>query len=453
MKNLYSVAASALNFAKAAAPDLNDEELRRTEDAMRQCIARRGGDVATGARATALIERYTALDGAARLRFIDIAASFGNDRGAVDTAIADVAAATDDDARAIAERALRRTLQPQRAALLRAFNTAPNGVKFLVELRAQLLDAAGSTPARKELEADCKELLAGWFDVGFLEMRRITWDAPASLLERLARYEAVHEVRGWADLKNRLDIDRRCFAFFHPAMPEEPLIFVEVALADHLSGEMPSLLDSVAPVNDPRQATHAIFYSISNCQRGLDGISFGNTLLKRVVQALADEFRTLRTFATLSPLPNFRVWVESRSPAEKPDESALRAIFYGRRWARDDQLATSLRGPLTELCAHYLLEAKRPSGKALDPVAHFHLSNGARLERINWLADTSAQRMRESAGMMVNYVYRLDRIDELAQAYADQSRISASAAVSALLAYPPARPVAEAASVVPGGRS
>jgi malonyl-CoA decarboxylase len=452
MKNLYSVAASALNFAKPATSDLGDEELRRIEDAMRQCIARRGGDVATGARAAGLIARYATLDEAGRARFIDLAAGFGNDRAHVDTLLADVASAPDDESRARAERALRGTLVPKRAALLRAFNTAPEGVKFLVELRAALLHGTAPKPARKELEADLKELLASWFDVGFLELRRITWDAPASLLERLARYEAVHEIRGWADLKNRLDNDRRCFAIFHPAMPDEPLIFVEVALTDRLTGEMPSLLDSVAPVEDPALATHAIFYSISNCQRGLEGISFGNALLKRVVQALADEFRGLRTFATLSPLPNFRRWVESRSPAEKPDESALRAVFYERRWARDDQLAGSLRGPLTELCAHYLLEAKRPSGKALDPVAHFHLSNGARLERINWLADTSAARMRESAGMMVNYVYRLDRIDELAQGYADHSRISASAAVTALLSQATARP-GDAAPVIPGARS
>jgi malonyl-CoA decarboxylase len=364
---------------------------------------------------------------------IDIAASFGNDPRAVDAALAAVADAPGPAERAVAERALRDALVPGRSALLRAFNLAPGGVKFLVELRAEMLKSVPFTPLRKELEADCKDLLASWFDIGFLEMRRITWDAPASLLERLARYEAVHEIRSWSDLKNRLDVDRRCFAFFHPAMPGEPLIFVEVALTDRLSGEMPTLLDSRAPAGDPAQATHAIFYSISNCQRGLEGISFGNALLKRVVQALSDEFRGLRTFATLSPLPNFRRWVESRSPAEKPDETALRAIFYGRRWARDDQLATSLRGPLTELCAHYLLEAKRGNGKALDPVAHFHLSNGARLERINWLADTSPTRMRESAGMMVNYVYRLDRIDDNAQAYADQGRISAAPAVAALL--------------------
>jgi malonyl-CoA decarboxylase len=434
MKNLYSVAASALHFTRGATAELTDDEARRIEDAMRQCIARRGGDVATGARAAALIERYATLDAPGRMRFIDIAASFDNDRAGVDAALAAVSDAPDRAARAAAERQLRTVLRPQRAALLRTFNLAPGGMKFLVELRAEMLYGIPPTPERKELEADCKQLLVSWFDIGFLDLRRITWDAPASLLERLARYEAVHQIRSWSDLKNRLDVDRRCFGFFHPAMPDEPLIFVEVALTDHLSGEMPTLLDSGAPAGDPSQATHAIFYSISNCQRGLEGISFGNALLKRVVQALSDEFHGLRTFATLSPLPGFRRWVESRSPAEKPDESALRAIFYGRRWARDDQLATSLRGPLTELCAHYLLDAKRANGKTLDPVAHFHLTNGARLERINWLADTSPARMRESAGMMVNYVYRLDRIDELAQAYADLGRINASPVVSALLA-------------------
>jgi malonyl-CoA decarboxylase len=428
-----TLAARLLALGKSTSTELGAEDVRRIDEAMRECIAFRGGDVATGARAAGLIARYAGLTGASRERFVDLAAAFGNDRAGVDAALADVAAAATDAERSAAERGLRAKLQSQRVALLRAFNNAPGGVKFLVELRGELLYDMPQTPARKELEVDCKELLATWFDVGFLELRRITWDAPASLLERLARYEAVHEIRGWADLKNRLDNDRRCFAFFHPAMPGEPLIFVEVALTDQLSGEMPTLLDSRAPVSDPALASHAIFYSISNCQRGLDGISFGNALLKRVVEALAAEFRGLRTFATLSPMPRFRPWVESRSPAERPDETALREIFYGRRWARDDQMATSLRAPLTALCAHYLLEAKRPSGKALDPVAHFHLSNGARLERINWLADMSPTRLRESAGMMVNYVYRLDRIDELAQAYADENRISASPAVTSLL--------------------
>ena len=433
MKNLYSVAASALHLTKSPAGEVSDQEVGRLYEEMLACIERRGGDIATGVRAAALIARYANLNEEGRKRFFDVAASFGPDRAEVDAALAALTAAPDEATLGTAERTLRKALLPRRFALLRAFNGAPNGVKFLVELRADMLRDEEPTPARRALEADCKELLASWFDVGFLEMRRITWDAPASLLEKLARYEAVHEVRGWSDLKNRLDVDRRCFAFFHPAMPDEPLIFVEVALVDRLSGEMASLLDSRAPVNDPATATHAIFYSISNCQRGLEGISFGNALIKRVVQALSAEFRHLRTFATLSPIPNFREWVESRSPAEKPDETALRAIFFGRGWARNTEVAASLRAPLMQLCAHYLIEAKRSSGRARDPVAHFHLSNGARLERINWLADTSPKRMRESAGMMANYVYQLDRIDELQQAYADEHRITASPAVTALV--------------------
>jgi malonyl-CoA decarboxylase len=294
-------------------------------------------------------------------------------------------------------------------------------------------------PVLQPLEADLKDLLASWFDLGFLEMRRISWDTPASLLEKLGRYEAVHEVRGWSDLKNRLDVDRRCFAFFHPAMPDEPLIFVEVALTGDMSGEMASLLDQRAPVTDPALATNAIFYSISNCQRGLDGISFGNALIKRVVQELAREFRHLRSFATLSPMPGFRSWLETQGGAAT--DVPLKAMFVNRGWARDPESAAALKAPLLQLAAHYLIEGKRGK-RALDPVAHFHLSNGARLERINWLADTSAKGIRESAGMMVNYLYRLDQIDDNQVAYTQDGRVVANPHVSALLAAQRRQPAA-----------
>jgi malonyl-CoA decarboxylase len=439
VKAWRDAAASALQRGKLAPADLADADIGRLYEEMLACIERRGGDVATGVRAAGLAARYATLGDAGRARFLDVAATFGPDRSRVDGALATLIAAANEDDRGGAERALRMALQPRSVALLRAFNSAPNGMKFLVELRADMLRMPAATRARVALEADLKELLGSWFDLGFLDLRRITWEAPAALLERLAGYEAVHEVRGWADLKNRLDEDRRCFAFFHPAMPGEPLIFVEVALVDRMSGEMPSLLDARAPVSDSAHASHAIFYSISNCQRGLEGISFGNALIKRVVQALSAEFRHLRTFATLSPVPNFRRWVEGRSPAEKPEAQALHTLFHDRAWSRNGDFAQSLRAPLMQLCAHYLIEGKRPNGKALDPVAHFHLSNGARLERINWLADTSPKRMRESAGMMVNYVYALDRIDELAQIYADDGRVTASPAVTMLLTQALAR--------------
>jgi malonyl-CoA decarboxylase len=441
VKSFRSVAAAALNFAKPLIGDTSDLDVEQLREEMAACIEGRGGDVATGARALRIGARYAALSPADRQRFFEVLAGFGVDRDAVDAAMAAVAGADDPAERDAAERRLRGALVPARVRLLRAFNSLPSGVKFLVELRADLLEIVKLEPQLQPLEADLKDLFAAWFDVGFLEMRRITWDAPASLLEKLGHYEAVHEVRGWSDLKNRLDVDRRCFAFLHPAMPDEPLIFVEVALTTEMTGEMASLLDQRAPVTDPSLATNAIFYSISNCQRGLDGISFGNALIKRVVQELAHEFRHLRTFATLSPMPRFREWLEKQGGTGSPTDVPLKAMFANRGWSRDAEAAASLKAPLMQLAAHYLLDAKRGK-RAFDPVAHFHLSNGARLERIDWLADTSAKGMRESAGMMVNYVYRLDQIDDNQVAYVTDGRIVASPHVTALLA--PRRPATPA---------
>ena len=436
-------AVNPLRFVTAAAfqrgrpaRDPSPHELDALREEMAACIAERGGEVATRARATALGLRYSALSETGRRRFLELLAAFDVDGTQVDEGVAALQA-SDAIERSGAERSLRQALVPSRMRMLRAFNSLPSGVKFLVEMRADLLEFAADEPRLAALEADLKELLASWFDIGFLEMRRITWNAPASLLEKLGHYEAVHEVRGWADLKNRLDVDRRCFAFLHPAMPDEPLIFVEVALTNEMSGAMSSLLDARAPVSDPARATHAIFYSISNCQRGLDGISFGNALIKRVVQELAVEFRALRTFVTLSPIPGFRDWVEERGGPDEP----LRAIFGNRAWSRDPSTAAALRQPLLELCAHYLVEAKRGQ-RALDPVAHFHLSNGARLERINWLADTSAKGVRTGGGMMVNYLDRPDKIDENQRTYAAEGRIAVSSEVAALLAARPRAPFA-----------
>jgi malonyl-CoA decarboxylase len=430
VKSFRSVAAAALNFAKPLAGDAGNLDVGELREEMAACIEARGGDVATRQRATLIGSRYAGLPPLARQKFFEVLASFDANHGKVDAGIAAVSAAKDDVERGKAERHLRSALVPSRVQLLRAFNSLPSGVKFLVELRADMLDALKAEPALAPLEADLKELLANWFDLGFLDMRRISWDAPASLLEKLGRYEAVHEMRGWSDLKNRLDVDRRCFAFMHPAMPDEPLIFVEVALTTEMSADMMTLLDQRAPVTDPALATHAIFYSISNCQRGLDGISFGNALIKRVVQELAREFRHLRTFVTLSPMPRFRDWLETQGGTT---EVPLKAMFVNRGWSRDAGAAATLRIPLMQLAAHYLLEAKRGK-RAFDPVAHFHLSNGARLERINWLADTSAKGMRESAGMMVNYLYRLDQNDDNQASYILDGRIVASAAVTTLVA-------------------
>jgi malonyl-CoA decarboxylase len=289
-----------------------------------------------------------------------------------------------------------------------------------------------------------KRLLANWFDIGFLELKRITWESPAALLEKLMVYEAVHEIRGWTDLKNRLDADRRCFAFFHPRMPDEPLIFVEVALVSGMTSDVHALLDEAAPIGDPHTADTAIFYSISNCQRGLAGISFGDFLIKRVADALAIELPRIKIFATLSPVPGFRPWLEQQVrstsedlllPAERTAiealgdaalEGNLLALLDLEGWHDDQRLAGALREPLIRLCARYLLRERSSSGRALDAVAHFHLSNGARVERLNWLADVSAKGLQQSAGIMVNYLYRLGDIEANHEAYRGEGRVAAS---------------------------
>jgi len=254
----------------------------------------------------------------------------------------------------------------------------------------------------------------------------------------------VHEIRGWTDLKNRLEADRRCFAYFHPRMPDEPLIFVEVALVSGMTAEIQPLLDEAAPIGDPHLADTAIFYSISNCQRGLAGISFGDFLIKRVVDALATELPRLKVFATLSPVPGFRAWLERQSrtapgdlllPAER---SAIEALAEGVAEAEliglierhsDPRIAAALREPLLRLCARYLVRERAPSGRALDPVAHFHLSNGARVERLNWAGDISPKGLQQSAGIMVNYLYRLGDIEANHEAYRGEGRVVASTQV------------------------
>jgi len=360
---------------------------------------------------------------------------------------------TDPAARAAAERALRAALTPPRVNLLRQFNALPEGVKFLVDRRAEVLAVAGADPALRGLADDLRDLLANWFDIGFLELRRITWDSPAALLEKLMLYEAVHEIRGWTDLKNRLEADRRCFAFFHPRMPDEPLIFVEVALVSGIVGNIHTLLDEQAPIGNPQAADTAIFYSISNCQRGLVGISFGDFLIKRVVDALTAELPRLKSSATLSPLPGFRAWLNGEAErgdallagearavqalgADRPDtddpDRLLLLLLDREDWHQDQRTAAALREPLLRLAARYLLQARAPSGRALDPVANFHLSNGARVERLNWLGDVSPKGLQQSAGIMVNYLYRLGDIEANHEAYRDEGRVAAASAVRGL---------------------
>jgi len=437
----------------APRPDLPEDDVARLRQQMLSCLDGRGGEVTARARAAELGRTYLALNEAGRGRFLRLLASeFDTDHEAVDRCCAALAAATDPAERIAAERALRTALLPPRVTLMRQFNALPEGVKFLVDRRAELIAIANGDLVLRGLADDLRDLLANWFDIGFLELQRITWDAPASLLEKLMAYEAVHEIRGWTDLKNRLEADRRCFAFFHPRMPDEPLIFVEVALVSGIAGNIETLLDETAPMGNPQTADTAIFYSISNCQRGLVGISFGDFLIKRVVDALAAELPRLKTFATLSPLPAFRAWLAAEAeqgPLLLPSEAktvevvsagmdaagaddALLRLLDRPEWVDDLRIAAALREPLLRLAARYLLHARAPSGRALDPVAHFHLSNGARVEQLDWLGDRSPKGLQQSAGIMVNYLYRLGNIEANHEAYRDEGRVAASSAVRGL---------------------
>jgi malonyl-CoA decarboxylase len=426
----------------------DDAQLRQQ---MLQCLDGRGGEVTARVRAAELGRSYLLLDGRGRERFWQIlAGEFDVDHSAVERCCARLAEAPAAVERGAAERALRTALEPPRITLMRQFNALPEGVKFLVDRRAELMDFGVQDPLLRGLEEELKQLLANWFDIGFLELKRITWESSAALLEKLMVYEAVHEIRGWNDLKNRLEADRRCFAFFHPRMPDEPLIFVEVALVAGMAGNISALLDETAPIGDPQAADTAIFYSISNCQRGLAGISFGDFLIKRVVDALAGELPRLKVFATLSPVPGFRAWLERQVETEPQglllpgERTAIEALGIDPAggepwtlldrpvWHEDAGVAAVLRDPLLRLSARYLLRERTARGRTLDPVAHFHLSNGARVERLNWLGDVSVKGMQQSAGIMVNYLYRSADIETNHEAYRGEGRVAAAASIRSL---------------------
>lgn len=326
--------------------------------------------------------------------------------------------------------------EPRRQELVRRLNLAPSATGTLVAMREQLLDAL---PLRRDLspvDHDFAHLLSSWFNRGFLVLRRIDWSSPANVLEKIIRYEAVHEIRDWDDLRARIDApDRRCYAFFHPAMVDEPLIFVEVALTREIPDAIGPVLMSGRTPLDPREATTATFYSISNTQRGLTGVTFGSFLLKQVVEEISRELPNLTTFVTLSPVPGFMEWLmEERA---KPDSTALHesdvpvlSHLDETGWQNDPVKVATLRPVLNALAAYYFLAARTKRGRPVDPVARFHLGNGARLERINLMADLSEKAIAQSAGLMVNYQYVLADIEKNHEAYAEAGEVVASAAAT-----------------------
>lgn len=426
--------------------DLPAEDLKKLRERVDACLEGRGGEVSARTRAAELGETYLVLNSDGRKRFLELLAhEYDIDNEAVEAAIARRSEESDPERKRRMNLELRNLLVPPRTNLLRQFNGLQEGVKFLVDLRAELLPLALTDPALKSLDQDILGLLSSWFDVGFLDLQRITWETPATLLEKLIKYEAVHAIKSWQDLKNRLREDRRCFAYFHPRMPLEPLIFVEVALVNGIAANIHDLLDETKPTLLPRQADCAIFYSISNCQAGLAGVGFGNFLIKNVVKDLSTKLPNLKTFSTLSPIPGFLPYLrqhpeelvfserEIRLLKEMAGDCDEREYFFSAINNLQEHLPEGRPAPLQpillRLCAQYLLSAKK-GRQAFDRVSHFHLSNGAKIERINWAADLSAKGIQQSAGIMVNYLYQLANIEKYHENYTGSGEIAVSSSVN-----------------------
>lgn len=359
--------------------------------------------------ASALLDLYEASDMTERRAFLgQLNSKFRPDPERIERAIAGWREKPDEAAALELNEATESPLQ----ALIRQLNLAPSGTRRLIAMRTDLIEAKNMTADERALDAEFEQAFTAWFNAGFLELRGIDWESPAAVLERIIRYEAVHSIEGWDDLRQRVEpADRRCYAFFHPQMHDDPLIFVEVALTDRLPTSIDSILGAGRPHVDPHQANHAIFYSISNCQVGLRGIPFGNFLIKRVVGLLKAELPQLTCFATLSPVPGFAKWLAGATGSD----------------------AVPAPEPLRAQAARYLVEARAKSGAVANSVARFHLGNGARLEAIHTDGDLSSNGLRQSHGVMVNYVYDLDKIEENLLALTELDQVACSKAVEALV--------------------
>lgn len=383
------------------------------------------GEASGVALARRILDRYAALPPEGKLEFLQVlTARFAADPQRLDAAIRAYFA----DPHPAMIRQVHQASDSRRPELLRRLNFAPSGTASLLRMREDVIDRLKNHPELAEIDADFEHLFHSWFNRGFLQLRPVDWHTPAVILEKIIRYEAVHEISGWGDLRRRLDPpDRKCFAFFHPTLADDPLIFVEVALTHDIPDAIaPLLADGRVPIN-PRSARTAVFYSISNCQRGLRGVSFGNFLIKQVAAELKRDFPQLRTFVTLSPVPGFTGWFR-RNHADSP---LLRELEQPG-WQGDAAAAETLRPAMLDHAASYLLEAKNGAGRPLDPVARFHLGNGASIEMIRWLGDPSPKGMQNAAGLMVNYLYDLDNIEANHEAHVKHGTIFASPRVRAM---------------------
>ncbi len=407
---------------------LSPRVLRRTLEELKAIVDPQVSEVEGGLRAKGVATWYgRASKEERRDMWLLMSEQFVADAEKTRLAQAQFAAAVGTPDEAVAEVRYRRATVSPRRRLLQRFSAFPEGIRFLVDLRADMLPQLKVDKRLQALDVEMEYMFSTWFDVGFLDLRRISWDSPASLIEKLIKYEAVHDIKSWADVKNRLDSDRRCYGFFHPRLPDEPLIFVEVALIDDIAHSITPLLDEAADAADLNKATTAVFYSISNTQGGLRGVSFGDSLIKRVVETLKQEFPKLRTFATLSPIPGFRSWLGKNAAAmlgmldDKSRTALGRAVGFEPPGvghflnALDDVLLLGEKSAVRQMllrCAAQYLGRTMDDGKPFDPVARFHLGNGARVERLNWAGDPSAKGVRQSYGLMVNYLYDLRRLDK-----------------------------------------
>ncbi len=417
-----------------------------------QLLSRRG-EASGMALAERLLAEFEAAEPDAKLAFLQALAShFGADADAIEAAIDAWRSAPEPKPLA----RLQRASEPRRQELIRRLNYAPGGTASLISMREVLMDACKDDTALAPVDADFVHLFSSWFNRGFLILRPIDWDTPASVLEKLVRYEAVHAIHNWQDLKNRLGSpDRRCYGFFHPRLPEDPLIFVEVALTRDMPGQIAPILDTRRVPITPQEATTAVFYSISNTQRGLSGVSFGSFLIKQVVEDLRRELPGLTTFVTLSPAPRFARWLDGERKSSQagllgPETRAALAALDTPGWHKNTELVENLRAPLLAAASAYFLEARDNKGRVADAIARFHLGNGARLERLDMLGDTSRKGLEQSYGLMVNYLYDPRLIERNHEAYAEREEVIASAAVRRLL--PAGRPKPQREKATPSRR-
>jgi malonyl-CoA decarboxylase len=393
------------------------------------------GEASGVSLARELLSQFAELTTGPRIAFFEaLASGFGPDRDLLNAAVKTWQSSPTEETAA----KLHRASEPRRLELFRRLNLAPNGTTALVRMREQLLDALDHREDLEIIDDDFLHLFSSWFNRGFLILRRIDWSTPARILEKIIRYEAVHEIRDWNDLRMRIDSPgRRCYAFFHPALVDEPLIFVEVALTRGIPDKIDAILSANGQPVDLDRATSAVFYSISNCQMGLAGVSFGHFLIKQVVEEVQREMPRLSTFVTLSPAPGFAEWLKRERASEasamiSDEDRAALAVLDRPGWWRDEESAEAAREPLLRAAAAYFLRARTARGLPRDPVARFHLGNGARLERLNYLADISPRALAQSHGLMVNYLYDLDDIEKNHEAYAQQQAIIAARAVTRL---------------------